>query len=260
MPGPGRRFGAAAIAGGAEGVLRRSRRAKTVLAMPACITDQRPKLWREGPMVCETNRRTGVPLHCRRSSGLRSHEQYPGPAGVGFGVLARINVLDSRTWQRLYLCTIFMDFLTSEDSMSRANIKQNLFWLSKWLAFILGCGALFAGAAQADKSQIQPAGAMGPSTRLDLNSGQVLLRIEGEKISISQGGSLFKELSLDDAPMATYFKELLRDATTANGEIAVPVGHIIVANGGSGANGTKSKHKKKTQQKEPPTNSPPAQK
>jgi hypothetical protein len=152
-----------------------------------------------------------------------------------------------------------MDFLAAEDSMSRANIKQNLFWLSKWLAFILGCGALFAGEARADKSQIQPVGAMGPSNLLGLNSDEVLIRVDGEKIYISQGGSLFKELSLDDAPMATYFKELLRDAATTNGEIAVPVGPIIVANGGSAANGAKSKkaNKKKLEQKETPANSPP---
>jgi hypothetical protein len=150
--------------------------------------------------------------------------------------------------------------------MSRANIKQSLFWLSKWLAFILGCGALFAGEAQADKSQVQPVGAMGPSTLLGRSSDEVLIRVDGEKIYISQGGSFFKELSLDDAPMATYFKELLRDATTTNGEIAVPVGHIIVANGGSAANGAK-KNKKKMEQKEtptnnpePPTNTPPAKK
>src|ERR1043166_4557122 len=143
--------------------------------------------------------------------------------------------------------------------MSRANIKQNLFWLSKWLAFILGCGALFAGEAQADKSRIQPVGAMGPSNRLDPNSGQVLVRIEGEKISISQGGGSVKELSLVDAPVVTYFKELLRHGTTGDGEIAVPVGPIIVANGGSAANGAKSKkaNKKKLEQKETPTNSPP---
>ena len=155
-----------------------------------------------------------------------------------------------------------MDFLTAEDSMSRANIKQNLFWLSKWLAFILSCGVLFAGEAQADKSQIQPVGAMGPSNRLALNSGEVLIRIEDEKIYISQGGSLFKELSLIDAPVVTYFKELLRHGTTGDGKIAVPVGSIIVANGGSAANGAKSKeaNKKKLEQKETPTNSPPAKK
>jgi len=142
--------------------------------------------------------------------------------------------------------------------MSRANIKQSLFWLSKWVAFILGCGALFAGETQANKSQNQPVGAMGPSNSLGRNADEVLVRLEGEKIYISQYGGTFRELSLADAPETTYFKELLRDANTA--EIAVPLGPTIVANGGSAANGAKAKeaNKKKLEQKGTPTNAPPA--
>jgi hypothetical protein len=153
-----------------------------------------------------------------------------------------------------------MDFPTAEEPMSRANLKQSLFWLSKWVAFILGCGALFAGEAQANKSQIQPVGAMGPSNPLGRNCDKVLVRLEGEKIYISQDGSTFRELSLADAPETTYFKELLRDATSADREIAVPLGPIIVANGGGGANGAKAKEakKKKMEQKDMPKNAPPA--
>jgi len=144
--------------------------------------------------------------------------------------------------------------------MSRANLKESLFGLSKWVAFILGFGALFAGEAQANKSQIQSSGPVGPSNLRDLNSDQVLLRLEGEKIFVSQDGSTFKELSLADGPGADYLKTLLRDANTA--EITVPLGPIIVANGGSGANGDKSKEtkKKKTDKKGTPTNAPPAAK
>ena len=141
--------------------------------------------------------------------------------------------------------------------MSRANLKESLFGLSKWVAFILGCGALFAGEVQANNSQNQPNGAMGPSTLRALNSDQVLLRLEGEKIFISHDGSTFKELALADAPTVDYFKALLRDANSA--EIAVPIGPIIVANGGGGANGAKSKEaKKKKDKKETPANVPPA--
>jgi hypothetical protein len=155
-----------------------------------------------------------------------------------------------------------MAFSTAEDPMSRANMKRSLLWLSKWVAFILGCGALFAGEAPADKSQIEPVGATGPSSRLGPVSDEVLIRIEGEKIYTSQSGSPFKELALVDAPAATSFKELLKGATTTNGQIAVPIGSIIVASGGSGANGAKSKQadKKKMEQKETPTNKPPVQK
>lgn len=151
-----------------------------------------------------------------------------------------------------------MDFSIAENAMSRANLKESVFLLSKWVAFILGCGALFTGETQANNSQIQSVGAVEPSNRLGLNSDQVLLRLEGEKIYISQDGSAFKELSLADAPETAYFKALLRDANTA--EIAVPVGPIIVANGGSNNNGAKPKEvkKKKMEKKDTPANAPPA--
>src|ERR1700746_1116676 len=129
-----------------------------------------------------------------------------------------------------------MDFSSAEDAMSRTNLKESLFGLSKWVAFILGFGALFAGETQANKSQIQSTGTVGPSNLLGLNSDEVLIRVEGHRIYISQDGSKFKELSLTDGPGADYFKELLRDANAAEGEFAVRVGPIIVANGGSGAN------------------------
>jgi hypothetical protein len=143
--------------------------------------------------------------------------------------------------------------------MSRVKIKQSLFRLSKWVAFILGIGALFAGEPRADESRIQPVGAMGPTNRFGLNADEVLIRIEGEQIYISQDGSLFKELSLVSAPASTYFKDLLRDATTTGGQITVPIGPMIVASGGSGTNGAKSKEadKKKMEQKDTPTNKPP---
>lgn len=145
--------------------------------------------------------------------------------------------------------------------MSRANLKESLFSLSKWVAFILGCGALFAGEAQANNSQIQPVGATAPSNLLGPNSDNVLIRLEGEKIYISHDGSTFRELPLADGPEANYFRQLLRDATSADREVAVPLGHIIVANGGMGANGAKAKEakKKKMEQKDTPKkDAPPA--
>jgi hypothetical protein len=137
--------------------------------------------------------------------------------------------------------------------MSSVNLKKSLLRLPKWAALILGFGALFAGDARADKSQIQP-----PSSRLGSNLDEVLIRTEGEKIYISQGGGAFEELSLGNAPEAAYFRELLRDASTVDGQIAVPIGPIIVANGGSNNDGAKPKQpsKKKTGTKQAPTTDP----
>jgi hypothetical protein len=140
---------------------------------------------------------------------------------------------------------LFRGFSSAEDAMSRANLKESLFGLSKWVAFILGCGALFAGETQANKPQTQPIGTVGPANVLGLKSDEVLVRMDGERIYVSQDGSKFKELSLADAPGTAYLKELLRDANAADGQITVRLGPTIVANGGASHSGAKSKKAKK---------------
>jgi hypothetical protein len=142
--------------------------------------------------------------------------------------------------------------------MSDAKIRKNWLRLSKWGAVVLGFGTLFAGDARADKSALQPLSTtLGPSNRLDLDADEVLIRTEGERVYISQRGSAFEELSLGNTPEAAYFRKLLRDAEAANGQISIPTGSFIVANGGSNVDGAKPKHaKKKSGHKPVPPNDP----
>ena len=68
------------------------------------------------------------------------------------------------------------------------------------------------------------------------------IRIEGQTIYISQGGSAFEALRLGDTPEAEHLRKLLRDAGAAGQTVSVPVGSMIVASGGGSGNGEKPKH------------------
>jgi hypothetical protein len=110
--------------------------------------------------------------------------------------------------------------------MARAKFDKS--WLRGALA--LGFGTLFAGGAQA----AAPA----------LGLGEVVVRTEGDRIFVSQGGSIFEELSLRDTPEAAYLRKLLGEAGAAAGAVTLPAGSFVVANGGSGVSGTKPSPKK----------------
>ena len=111
--------------------------------------------------------------------------------------------------------------------------------LPKWKALMLGFGALFAADAQA-KSDLPSAGTnLETSKQSGSNVDEVAIRTEGEKVYISQSGGTFEELWLGNTPEAEYLRGLLRDAGAARSPIPVPIGSIIVANGGGGVDGKK---------------------
>jgi len=89
---------------------------------------------------------------------------------------------------------------------------------------MLGIGSVFPGATEANVPK---------ADTVDVAT----LRLDGDKIYLSQGGSAFEELALGDTPEARHLRKLLEDA--GSGTISAPVGSFIVANGGSGASGNK---------------------
>jgi hypothetical protein len=95
----------------------------------------------------------------------------------------------------------------------------------------LGLGALVAGEARADRpasiDAAQPA------------RSEVVLRTEGDRIYISERGDAFRELLLGDTPEATVLRRLLQQAGAER--VTVPVGSLVVANGGGNASGMKPK-------------------
>ena len=130
--------------------------------------------------------------------------------------------------------------------MSRAKLRNIWSYLPVWGALLLSGGALMSG-ARADQPKPRP-----PELIPDLfgrplsRSDEVVLRLDGENIYFSQGGSAFEELRLGDTPEAVHLRKLLRDAGGTGQSVSVPIGSTIVAGGGGGASGWGWKSKQKT--------------
>jgi hypothetical protein len=125
--------------------------------------------------------------------------------------------------------------------MLRAKLRNIWSHLPAWGALLLGLGALI-GDARADRPELRPAGATPEPSQSASRSGEVAVRIDGEKIYISQDGSTFEELRLGDTPEAAHLKQLLRDAGPDGRSVSVPVGSMIVASGGGSGKGEKPRH------------------
>jgi hypothetical protein len=137
-------------------------------------------------------------------------------------------------------CGFLWRTLPGENLMSLPNLRKNLRRLPKLGALALGFGGLLAADAPAEKSEFQSLGTGARSNQqLDLARHAVVMRLHGERIFISQHGGPFEELSLGDTQQAAYLRELLRDAGAAEGPVSVPVGSMVVANGGGAADGKK---------------------
>jgi len=125
--------------------------------------------------------------------------------------------------------------------MSRAKLRNIWSRLPAWGALLLGLGTLI-GDARADRPELRPSGTPAePSSRSASRAGEVAVRIDGEKIYISQDGNTFEELHLGDTPEAAHLKKLLRDEGADGGSVSIPVGSMIVASGGGGTKGEKPK-------------------
>ena len=136
--------------------------------------------------------------------------------------------------------------------MPQAILRKSWLRLSRWCVLMLG--AVFASSAWGERPEMKtPGTAAAPSAQRDPLLGEVLVRAEGTKIYISQGGSPFEELSLEETSDASVLRNLLSDAGAAKTPISIPVGSIIVASGGGGADGAKPKPPATTgtRQKEP---------
>jgi hypothetical protein len=125
--------------------------------------------------------------------------------------------------------------------MSSARLKK--FWSRLPALSALMLGFVFAGDARADHSQLlqTPGATPDSSGRSTSNSNEVVLRLDGENIYMSQDGGAFEPLRLGDTPEALHLKKLLRDAGAEGQSVAVPVGAMIVASGGGSGKGLKPK-------------------
>lgn len=112
--------------------------------------------------------------------------------------------------------------------MSRAKLRNIWSYLPAWGALLLSGGALVSG-ARADQ----------PPSRSDLEAREVVVKIDGEKLFISQDGSQFEELRLGDTHESLHLRNLLRDEVSDGQSVTLPVGSMIVASGGAHGKGGK---------------------
>jgi hypothetical protein len=113
--------------------------------------------------------------------------------------------------------------------------------LARSLALMLGFGGLLTTDAQAAKSHVEVL----PQKHAGSGSDDVLVRMETDRIYVSERGGAFQELILGDTTEAEYLRTLLKG--TGGDIVTVPTGSIIVANGGGAADGAKPKDPGKDQ-------------
>lgn len=126
--------------------------------------------------------------------------------------------------------------------MLRSKFRNGWSKAPRWAALALGFGPLLAGNGGAAKAELQPgsAGTVPPAGRR-ASADEVVVRTDGDRVFLSQGGGAFEELPLGNTPEATYLRRLLGAAGAGGASVTVPVGTIIVANGGGQGDGTKPK-------------------
>jgi hypothetical protein len=104
---------------------------------------------------------------------------------------------------------------------------------------MVGLAALFTAGAQADIAVPSPADGvdgMGPASQ---ELAQILIRQDGGKVYISENGTAYRELALRDTPDGVRLKKLLNELDLGPEPMAVPVGRMIVADGGAGVHAPK---------------------
>jgi hypothetical protein len=101
--------------------------------------------------------------------------------------------------------------------------KPNWLRLPGGIALALGLGALAPASAQPDPQ---------PAAQNPTQSRELLLRVEGGQLQISENGGPFEVLGLKDTPEARHLKNLIERRSAAEGSSDVAVGPTILASGG----------------------------
>jgi hypothetical protein len=122
--------------------------------------------------------------------------------------------------------------------MPRARLRNIWSYRPALGALLLGFGALIGG-ARAERPGLQPPATPEPSSQSALRPEEILVRIDGESIYISQDAGSFEELRLGDTPEAAHLRELLRNEGADRRSVSIPVGSMIVASGGGSGKGDK---------------------
>jgi hypothetical protein len=130
---------------------------------------------------------------------------------------------------------------------------MRVYWsLRRWLglpsrlALLLGLGALSAAGARADAALDRPGAggapiphdnpasvgpaSRGPASSGPANGGELLIRAEGGRLYLAEGGGEFQELRLRDMPEAVLLKQLVEG--NGAGAAGIRLGPMILAGAG----------------------------
>jgi hypothetical protein len=126
--------------------------------------------------------------------------------------------------------------------MTPSDLRKSLQRFGKWGALALGFGGLFAADAAAERSELRSFAPGVPSSQhRDVNDGTVLVRLERGMIFVAEHGGAFEPLMLKESRQLEELRRLLDDAGAATQSVSVPLGAIIVANGGAAGDASKPK-------------------
>jgi len=126
--------------------------------------------------------------------------------------------------------------------MTPSDLRKSLQRFGKWGALALGFGGLFAADAAAKRSELGSFAPSVPSSQhCDVNDGTVLVRLERGIIFVAEHGGEFEPLILKESRQVEELRRLLDDAGAAAQPVSVPIGAMIVANGGAAGDANKPK-------------------
>jgi hypothetical protein len=118
--------------------------------------------------------------------------------------------------------------------MPRSSFSKRWGTFSKLGTAMMGLAALFTAEAQA---ATEPTGDVkGGVTPSRSGIGEVLVRRDGHRVYISENGSAFEELQLDDTDEGVRLNRLLNELKVGAEPVRISVGRVIVADGGSSIN------------------------
>ena len=126
--------------------------------------------------------------------------------------------------------------------MTPSDLRKSLQRFGKWGALVLGFGGLFTADATAERSELRSFDPGVPSSqRRNVSDGTLLVRLEGGKILVAEHGGAFEPLALKDSRQTEELRRLLSEAGAVTQPVSVPLGAMIVANGGAAGDASKPK-------------------
>ena len=129
-----------------------------------------------------------------------------------------------------------------ENFMTPSNLRKSLQKFGKWGTLALGFGSLFAPNATAEKSELRSFAPGVPSSQQrDVSGGTVLVRLEGGTILVAEHGGAFEPLALKDSRQVEELRRLLSELGASTQPVSIPIGAMIVANGGAAGDASKPK-------------------